>query len=77
VSHFSDVLKGLRKKAGFSQRELAERAGLSQKAVSFWELGEAEPTISNLQKLCTALGVGCEVFFDGQKPPAPKKAKRK
>ena len=74
---FGEVLKQLREKAGLSQRELAERAGTSQKAISFWEKGEREPTLSNLQKLCTALGVGCEVFFEGDAPPASKKGKGK
>lgn len=78
---FGEVLKQLREKAGLSQRDLAEKAGTSQRAISFWEMGKREPALSNLQKLCTALGVGCEVFFEAEGPaevppakkPAPKK----
>jgi repressor LexA len=70
---FGETLKGLREKAGLSQRELAEKAGVGQKSISWWENGEREPSISNVQKLCTALGVTCDVFFDQK--PAKKKGK--
>jgi transcriptional regulator with XRE-family HTH domain len=64
---FGETLKELREKAGLSQRDLAEKAGTSQKAISWWETGEREPSISNLHKLCVALGVSCQVFMP---PPA-------
>lgn len=72
MSHFAEMLKSLREERGLSQRELAEKAGLSQKAISFWELGVKEPTIGSFEKLCAALNVTCNVFFD-QKPAKRKK----
>jgi transcriptional regulator with XRE-family HTH domain len=65
---FGDVLKELREKAGLSQVELAEKAGTSQRAISFWEQNKREPALSNIQKLCDALGVTCDVFFEAKKP---------
>jgi transcriptional regulator with XRE-family HTH domain len=77
MATFAEVLRGLREKAGLSQRDLAERSGISQKSISVWEMGESQPILSNLQKLCAALGVGCEVFFESDAPPAKKPGKRK
>ncbi len=79
---FGERLKVLREKAGLSQAELAERAGISQRAISHWELGKREPLISAVQKLCAALGVSCDVFFakdedSSAEDPEPTKAKPK
>lgn len=77
---FGEVLLALRQKAGLSQTALAEKAGTSQKAISFWEEGKREPSFSNIQKLCQALGVTCDVFFASEDPPATaakKSAKKK
>jgi transcriptional regulator with XRE-family HTH domain len=70
---FAETLKGLREKAGLSQRALAESAGVGQKSVSLWEMGKAEPSISNVQKLCDALGVDCSVFFEAKAATKGKK----
>jgi repressor LexA len=79
MAAFGDVLQGLREKAGLSQRELADLAGTSQKAISFWEMGKRDPTLSNLQKLCDALGVKCDVFFAATEaaPEQPKRGRPK
>lgn len=42
----------LRAELGISQRELAERVGVSQKAIDFWEKGVNEPKASYI--LCLA-----------------------
>ncbi|HJZ92645.1 MAG TPA: helix-turn-helix transcriptional regulator [Gemmataceae bacterium] len=70
MQSFGDTLKSLREKKGLSQQELADLAGTSQKAISFWEMGKREPALSNLQKLCTALGVPCDVFIAPPATPA-------
>lgn len=51
------LLKFYRKKAGFSQAELAKRCGISSDSISRYEKGTREPRISELIKLSVALGV--------------------
>lgn len=44
-------IKQLRKEMGLTQKELAERVGVTQQCVSDWENGKIEPTISYVAKL--------------------------
>jgi transcriptional regulator with XRE-family HTH domain len=64
VRTFGVKLKTLRESAGLSQTELAEKAGLGQRALSFWERGAREPAWSAVVKLANALGVDLHVFLD-------------
>ena len=54
----------LREKAGFSQNELAGRAGVSQTHLRRVELGQSGITIDHLQMVCDALGISLKEFFD-------------
>ena len=47
----------LRSKHGLSQRELAGIAGVSDKAVSTWELGKKVPRMGAIQKMADYFGV--------------------
>lgn len=47
----SDKLAGLRKSAGMSQEELAEKLNVSRQAVSRWEMGTAMPDAVNILQL--------------------------
>ena len=49
--HFSKRLSCLRRKAGLSQGELADRLGVTSQAVSKWECGNAIPDIDLLLEL--------------------------
>ncbi len=44
-------IKTARKQAGFSQKELAQALNLSDKAVSSWEVGRAQPPVSTLREI--------------------------
>jgi len=57
VVYIGDRLKNLRIRRALTQRELAERAGLSTNALNRLELGKAEPHMSTLRKLAQALDV--------------------
>jgi transcriptional regulator with XRE-family HTH domain len=46
----------LRKAAGLTQEQLAERSGFSQQYISDLERGRCNPTIVTLYELATALG---------------------
>ena len=50
---FGNYLYGLRKRAGLSQRELADMLGITNKAVSKWEVGKAKPSTDMIRKLAT------------------------
>lgn len=56
-----------RKKAGFSQEELAEKIGVSRQAVSKWERSEASPDTDNLVMLAELYGVSLDEML-GLKP---------
>ncbi len=47
----------LRRDAGLTQEQLAERSGFSQQYISDLERGLCNPTIVTLYELATALGV--------------------
>lgn len=53
----------LRKEHKFTQLELAEKIGYSDKAISRWETGEVNPDIETLDKLADLYGVDISVFF--------------
>jgi ribosome-binding protein aMBF1 (putative translation factor) len=46
---------------GWSQTELADRAGLRQHAVSRLEAGDVVPTLTTLERIAEALGTGLSV----------------
>jgi transcriptional regulator with XRE-family HTH domain len=50
-----------REEAGLSQRELAERAGVSQSEIARIESGNREPSIPTLQRILA--GAGLELRF--------------
>lgn len=70
ASNFGKRLQELRKAAGLTQKELAEKAGLSQNGISNWETGDRDPVWSIVQALAAALGVDCSEFQE--KKPKPK-----
>lgn len=49
-------LRKLREQKEISQKELAEYLGVSQNAVSSYELGKREPNINTLVKLASICG---------------------
>jgi transcriptional regulator with XRE-family HTH domain len=63
-----DRLRELRLEKGYSQRELARRAGIASNSVAVTERGEHAPTFPTIQKLARALDVDPGELF---KEPAP------
>lgn len=59
------VIKALREKRGLTQRELAERIGVSDKAVSKWETARGLPDVGVLDGLAQALGVSIAELLTG------------
>lgn len=57
---FSERLKDLRKQAGLTQVDVAERLGVSQPAYASWERGVKKPTQENLVKIAQTLNVSVD-----------------
>ena len=55
------TLRRARRAAGFSQRELARRAGVAQPAVARIEAGGVVPRVDTLEKLLRACGHNLQV----------------
>lgn len=54
---FGERLRRLRKKAGLTQEELAEKLNLSYKTIQRWEWGENLPRINDIKQLCEILHI--------------------
>ena len=64
MSAFAERLKELRKAAGITQSELADRLLTHPQTVSKWERGLSEPDISQLGAIAAELGVSLERLCD-------------
>ena len=72
---FSDKLIALRRKAGWSQEELAERLNVSRQSVSKWESAQSMPDIDKIVQLSSLFGVTTDYLLkDGQDDPQPAAA---
>lgn len=58
-------IQHLRKNAGMTQKELAERLNISFQAVSKWENGDALPDTGLLLELCSALNTTADQLLQG------------
>ena len=59
------AIRSLREKKGLSQTQLAERIGVSSKAVSKWETAKGLPDITLIQPLARELGVSALELMSG------------
>lgn len=61
--NFSQILKDLRFKAGYTQKDVYEHFGIPQSTFSSWEVGKSEPSGEMLIKLLlyppVALYINC------------------
>ena len=60
------AIKQLREAKGMTQAELAEKLGVSGKAVSKWETAKGLPDISLLEPLSKALGISVTELMSGE-----------
>lgn len=59
-------IAGKRKDLGMTQRQLAEKLGMSDKSVSKWERGVCLPDVSVYSDLCLILGISINEFLAGE-----------
>ena len=62
-------ITALRKASGMTQRDLAERLGVSDKSVSRWERDEGAPDLSLIPVLAEIFGVTCDELLGGSAVP--------
>ena len=72
---FSDKLIALRRKAGWSQEELAERLNVSRQSVSKWEGAQSMPDIDKIVQMSSLFSVTTDYLLkDAQDDPQPAAA---
>lgn len=57
---FGNYIYERRCKAGMTQSEMAERLGVTNKAVSKWETGKSKPTTNTLRKMAVLFGLSVD-----------------
>ena len=68
---FSRFVAQLRKEQNLTQKELAERLHVTDKAVSKWETGKGFPDLKLLEPLAQALNVSLVELLQGERTPSP------
>ncbi len=66
LNKIGQYIAGKRKNLGFTQKQLAEKLGVSDKSVSKWERGICLPDVSLYTELCAVLGIGINEFLSGE-----------
>ena len=75
IEGFGPRLAQLRKDAGFTQTELADELGISQRMVAYYESPGAQPPANLLPHLARLLGSSLDALL-GQTPPKRRLAKQ-
>ena len=57
----------LRKEKNMTQQELADKLGVTDRAISHWENGRRLPDYSLLKDLCDVLSISINELFSGEK----------
>ncbi len=60
----SEKIKKLRIQKGFTQKQLGEKAGISESTIRKYELGQRNPKLETLKKIALALGVSPTSLLD-------------
>ena len=60
-------IKSRRKNINLTQKELAEKVGVSMNTVARWERNESEPSWSDFIKVCVVLGMNPLDFMESVK----------
>lgn len=66
MNALNERIKELRKASGLTQLQLAEKLSVTDKAVSKWEVGEANPDITLLPSIAKIFGVTLDYLLTGK-----------
>lgn len=62
----AERLQELRRKANYSQEQIADMLGISRQAISKWESGQGKPEIDNIIKLTDIYDVSSDYILLGK-----------
>ena len=65
ATQLADRLLDLRRKAGYSQEQLADLLGVSRQAISKWEGAQGRPEVDNVVKLAQIYRVSTDFILTG------------
>lgn len=68
-----EKIRALRKRAGLSQEQLAEKLNVSRQAVTKWESGAGIPDIDNLRAISGLFRISLDGLMGLQPPDAPER----
>lgn len=68
---FSNVLKSLRKKAGYSQVELADILKLSKSTIAMYEVGNRMPDYDMMKRIAELFNVSMDYLYEKKTPAEP------
>lgn len=68
LSQLGERIKRARKEVGYSQKELGTQLKLSDKAVSAYEVGRAQPSLDTLQRIAKLTHCSLSFFLDEVDP---------
>lgn len=74
---FGNMVAVLRKEKGMTQLELAEKMGVTDKAVSKWERDLSFPDVSSIPKLAEILGVSVDELMQNKAESKEEPIKKK
>ena len=66
-----EIISTLRKEKGMTQKDIADKLGITDKAVSKWERDIAFPDTATIPKLAEILGVSVEDLLQAKAAPVP------
>ena len=64
----NEKIRALRKKAGYSQEQMARKLHLTQGAISQWENGLTVPAADQLASLASIFGISVDALLEIEKP---------
>ena len=67
----AEMISGRRKELGMTQKDLAEKLNITDKAVSKWERGIACPDTAAIPKLAQILGISIEELMTSKPAQTP------